>query len=208
MSLHNGPKRRRAPRASQACNGCAAAKARCDNDERCQRCQRRNISCIRPHAVLNDTTTGVKTADQPQSTQSLSDQGSPVLDLPGDFSMEGLVFGSTGQEAPIPAILELLQPTPGEATGVIIFLSPSAALHVSYEKKLIVHLQNRLLKAQQMFCRWVQKECILGKTLWTLHFLLPTSRSRRLSMICSPCRRIHQMIVLKISFTTNQVARM
>ncbi|KAI7976193.1 hypothetical protein EIK77_010666 [Talaromyces pinophilus] len=58
-----------------------------------------------------------------------------MLDLPGDFSMEGVVFGSTGQEAPIPAVLELQQPTPGEATGVIIFLSPYAALHVKLREE-------------------------------------------------------------------------
>lgn len=121
MSLQNAPKRRRAPRASQACNACSTAKTRCDNGERCQRCQRRNIACIRPHAVINDESTGVKDRDQPpsmQSMQSSSGQGSQILDLPG---MEGIIFGSTEQEPPVPTVLDLLQPTPCELTGVIIF---------------------------------------------------------------------------------------
>ncbi len=41
-------RRSRGPRASQACDNCATAKARCDNNESCQRCRRRNLPCIRP----------------------------------------------------------------------------------------------------------------------------------------------------------------
>lgn len=119
MSFQNAPKRRRAPRASQACNACSAAKARCDNDERCQRCQHRNLACIRPHAVINGKPTGVKDGGQPQSMQSSS--GSQILDLPG---MEGVVFDSTEQEAPVPTVLELPQPTPCKSTGGIIFPFP------------------------------------------------------------------------------------
>jgi hypothetical protein len=41
-------RQRRGPRASQACDNCATAKARCDNNECCQRCRRRDLPCIRP----------------------------------------------------------------------------------------------------------------------------------------------------------------
>lgn len=44
----NRHRRRRGPRASQACDNCATAKTRCDNHECCQRCRRRNLTCIRP----------------------------------------------------------------------------------------------------------------------------------------------------------------
>ncbi|KAL2824972.1 hypothetical protein BJY01DRAFT_262805 [Aspergillus pseudoustus] len=52
--------KRRGPRASQACDACAIAKARCDNNETCQRCHRRRIPCIRPWLQAGDTasTTG------------------------------------------------------------------------------------------------------------------------------------------------------
>lgn len=156
--LLNGPKRRRAPRASQACNNCAAAKARCDNNKCCQRCQRRNIPCIRPHSFPNNGSTGVENSDQPQSIQILSGQGSPMLDVPGDSSMEDVVFGSTEQGSSVPAVLESLQSTSCEPTGVIIFpFSICCTSHLVCKKKLIMHPQKIFLKAQQVFCRWVQK---------------------------------------------------
>lgn len=48
-------RKRQLPRASQACEACAIAKARCDNDESCQRCRKRNIPCLRPsHMEMAD----------------------------------------------------------------------------------------------------------------------------------------------------------
>ncbi|KAJ9271361.1 hypothetical protein DTO212C5_2711 [Paecilomyces variotii] len=49
------PGQRSAPRASQACDACAMAKARCDNEKTCRRCQRRGQTCVRPYASYQDT---------------------------------------------------------------------------------------------------------------------------------------------------------
>lgn len=53
---HQRPYRtRNAPRASQACRACAAAKAKCDNDRHCKRCRKRGIRCERAFPVRGDT---------------------------------------------------------------------------------------------------------------------------------------------------------
>ncbi|KAH9211692.1 hypothetical protein DL95DRAFT_437099 [Leptodontidium sp. 2 PMI_412] len=57
---------RSGPRASQACQACASAKARCDNGVQCKRCTRRRITCIRQHPVLGSS---IET-DLPQDDRS------------------------------------------------------------------------------------------------------------------------------------------
>ncbi|GAQ42260.1 putative c2h2 type zinc finger domain protein [Aspergillus niger] len=59
--------RRRGPRASQACEGCATAKARCDNNEVCQRCHQRQMSCVRPWPLAEDETQVPGNAVYPQA---------------------------------------------------------------------------------------------------------------------------------------------
>ncbi|KAL4821925.1 hypothetical protein BDW67DRAFT_189798 [Aspergillus spinulosporus] len=58
--------RRRAPRASQACESCATAKARCDNNKTCLRCRRRHLPCIRPWLLEGEESQGVEIADSLQ----------------------------------------------------------------------------------------------------------------------------------------------
>ncbi|KAL4763077.1 Zn(II)2Cys6 transcription factor domain-containing protein [Aspergillus foveolatus] len=62
-----------APRASQACEGCAIAKVRCDNNKTCLRCRRRQISCIRPWPLEGEESQSVRIVDglQPEGMAHL-----------------------------------------------------------------------------------------------------------------------------------------
>lgn len=65
--------RRRAPRASQACEGCAIAKVRCDNNKICLRCRRRQVPCIRPWPLEGEESQSVRNGDglQPEGMAHL-----------------------------------------------------------------------------------------------------------------------------------------
>ncbi|GKZ36603.1 hypothetical protein AbraIFM66950_007756 [Aspergillus brasiliensis] len=70
--------RRRGPRASQACEGCATAKARCDNNEICQRCHRRQMSCVRPWTLAEEEIQIPGNAAYPQADNNVANSCSGV----------------------------------------------------------------------------------------------------------------------------------
>jgi hypothetical protein len=117
----NRPRRRRAPRASQACDYCAAAKARCDNNVCCQRCQKRNIPCIRPTALIVEASKTIENPDQSHPTEN-------NLRSAEDLCLDAVVGDRSWEFISSPQLLESMEHSPGKFSSV----EPRKALTVKH----------------------------------------------------------------------------
>lgn len=107
----NRHRHRRAPRASQACDYCAAAKARCDNNVCCQRCQKRNIPCIRPTALNLEASRIIINPEQSHPAEN-------NLSSADDLCLEAVVGDRTDGSIFSPQLLESLGHSPGKFSNM------------------------------------------------------------------------------------------